>query len=269
MNRFCKIVLGLSILTLTCIDSFSQQVDNQKYFLGEHCSSKPDTSIKRELIHGLMFGDAMKLFNFNSLHQFPWNFNIPEKDPVFEFNLEYISGKPSKIYFCTSLLCGFPDNNNNPFAENIYAMRMLGYSSVCASSGHCFAANCKHPFLNPYLSVGLAYNASMWKQNGELAENTYILGDFLMHLQLMLEYPKGLYLTSKKLHSTMDYLTFAVKLGYDVPLQQVQQIHLYNSQSSPNFPSFNMGGYFVSFSINIWTYRNKELWNNEMHPKKN
>lgn len=86
----------------------------------------------------------------------------------------------------------------------------------------------------------------------------------------MVEYPKGLYVTRKKRHAVMQYFTFAIKGGYDIPLQQEQELHIFNLKA-PNpglVPSFNMGGYFLAFSINFWTYWDEKLAKKEAEAMK-
>ncbi len=263
MKHFSIAAFIVSFLCGVSLNTYSQQTNRQRDFLGASWSTKSDTSIKREQVMGWLIGDELKFFNFKSLYKLPWNFNIPQNTPFFEFNMEFILGNPSKFYLSEFVVFGYPDNASYPLASNIYSMELKNYGCFGIMGGHKFFTKWKHRFLKPLISAGLAYNVSDFVQNLAVTNAEYTLGNLLIRSQLIIEFPKGFYTINKKHKAFENYFTFGIKVGYDIPLQQERLL-----KGSGWYPTFNMGGWYLAASVNIWTHSNKELANLEWKERK-
>lgn len=105
--RQLKILSLIAALILISVPkAYSQQPDNEKYFLGSHWSYKPDTTVKRELEFVSTFAYELKFFNFKTLYQSPWNLNTLQNTPFPEANFEYLFGNPYKFYCSQSFIFG-------------------------------------------------------------------------------------------------------------------------------------------------------------------
>ncbi|HXB10876.1 MAG TPA: hypothetical protein VNZ45_02735, partial [Bacteroidia bacterium] len=243
----------------------------RKSFLRSYWSTKPDTSVPRKLrfAEAVDFGVGVKFENYNSLHQFPWLLNMPGNS-ILLINCETKFGNPDKFFLSVPLCIGaslthpkdyrYKDSNRTYTSSSIYTTFGGGLMI-----GQHFFNKSSSPWLKIFTpSAGIIYNYGILRANVENTATSlgskynYYIGNFEARFQLSLEYPKKLYAVSKRWSALMHYYTFAVKLGYDLPLGQS---HWYNPGAFPpgTLPSVSMGGFYFSIAFVFRQYMNKEL----------